>query len=570
MTIVRDYLETLGRRRHREQQLPGDRLVGGVVAVNRKTYTVKDILNPKGSGSQSYLAEKHDGSKVVVRIFALPITHEVRKPVSLRDVQDLPGVISYTHSGIGRLSPLKYGNDQESRKYYCLVRPFEPCTLAQLNTQSRLTEISSTLSVLTDIAIGLASLHGAGVVHGDLRPSNILLRNDGKARVADFGLTLKALRHRPRNAMNFASPESLLHEGIQGKAGDVYSFGKIARLLISVASDLSTRQKSRLEWITAECLDIEPSNRPNIETVRDVIDVDVSSMGPSQEEVWHLDDFTSAVLADMDARIPDICASQIDERLLAVQSAAESIDVELANQRGVRLLTLSRPETVHLVATLAFMKSKQQHGSFTLVSGTSKLDTVMALERDPSAPIDESWTRSLHENFRHPSEDERDQLLNEYSFLPPLDRERISGSNTTALDSALARQLQDATRERNALLDMDTYVRSEDVAAIMSVSCPGITVDEVRVLRDFGYLIAVPHQNRNIYPTFQFERRSGLPFDSVKYVSDMFDTDGSPWGILAWWLGASRDLEGSSPAEWLREQRDDDAVTKAAYKVVAA
>ncbi len=39
-----------------------------------------------------------------------------------------------------------------------------------------------------DVAAGLAAMHAKGLVHVDLKPSNILLgRNDGRARISDFG-----------------------------------------------------------------------------------------------------------------------------------------------------------------------------------------------------------------------------------------------------------------------------------------------------------------------------------------------------------------------------------------------
>ncbi|MGA5133901.1 protein kinase domain-containing protein [Streptomyces olivoreticuli] len=42
--------------------------------------------------------------------------------------------------------------------------------------------------LITEVCEGLAFLHGAGWVHGDLKPDNVLLMADGSAKLSDFGL----------------------------------------------------------------------------------------------------------------------------------------------------------------------------------------------------------------------------------------------------------------------------------------------------------------------------------------------------------------------------------------------
>jgi serine/threonine-protein kinase/endoribonuclease IRE1 len=45
------------------------------------------------------------------------------------------------------------------------------------------------MSVLSDIAAGLAALHQRQIVHRDLKPHNVLLTEAGRAKLSDMGLS---------------------------------------------------------------------------------------------------------------------------------------------------------------------------------------------------------------------------------------------------------------------------------------------------------------------------------------------------------------------------------------------
>ena len=86
--------------------------------------------------------------------------------------------------------------------------------------------------ILRQIAIALDYAHGCGVVHGDLKPSNIFLATDG-AKVSDFAVSIRARRdlRRPLSPAlihPYLSPEHLRNPASISFQSDQYSLAAIA------------------------------------------------------------------------------------------------------------------------------------------------------------------------------------------------------------------------------------------------------------------------------------------------------------------------------------------------------
>ncbi|KAF6991501.1 hypothetical protein CFC21_008578 [Triticum aestivum] len=77
-----------------------------------------------------------------------------------------------------------------------------------------------------DVAAGLAYLHGAGMVHGDVKARNVVIAADGRAKLADFGCAREAGADVPiiGGTPAFMAPEVARGEE-QGPAADVWALG---------------------------------------------------------------------------------------------------------------------------------------------------------------------------------------------------------------------------------------------------------------------------------------------------------------------------------------------------------
>jgi serine/threonine protein kinase len=93
--------------------------------------------------------------------------------------------------------------------------------------------VDGMVSLVAEVAAGLDALHRHGIVHRDVKPSNIMLREDGSAALTDFGLAKGAaytVLTRPGQVvgtLDYLAPE--LVRGEQATpASDIYALGCVA------------------------------------------------------------------------------------------------------------------------------------------------------------------------------------------------------------------------------------------------------------------------------------------------------------------------------------------------------
>lgn len=146
-----------------------------------------------------------------------------------------------------------------------------------------------------DLAVGLDYMHGAGVVHRDVKPANIMLfdyRRDEtrlRAKLTDFGVALLAGDQQPQNGTftgtaAYMSPEQARGDAVSAPS-DIYSLGlvllqcmtgepaypgpalesAVARLLRppAIPADMETGFRVLLQQMTA----LEPQERPDAHEV---------------------------------------------------------------------------------------------------------------------------------------------------------------------------------------------------------------------------------------------------------------------------------------------------------------
>ncbi|MDE2994386.1 MAG: protein kinase, partial [Chloroflexota bacterium] len=98
--------------------------------------------------------------------------------------------------------------------------------------------LDEALNLTHDIAIGVGHAHSRGLIHGDLRPSDILFTTDHRPKVGDFGLAVVAAGEQSQPDAAGARPSAYLApEQLAGQPAtaesDVYALGAILYTLLT-------------------------------------------------------------------------------------------------------------------------------------------------------------------------------------------------------------------------------------------------------------------------------------------------------------------------------------------------
>ncbi len=131
---------------------------------------------------------------------------------------------------IGDLNKTSFSSYYSSLEKYCFEHMDQNALLAD--------EVSVVLSrqsighVIAKVATEVARLHGRGRIHGDLKPSNILLTENGPMLIDGFNL--QAGGRAPGWTPNWSAPEQIMREPIT-YAADIYSLGMLVAGFLSAS-----------------------------------------------------------------------------------------------------------------------------------------------------------------------------------------------------------------------------------------------------------------------------------------------------------------------------------------------
>jgi len=212
-----------------ENPLPENKMVG--------QWRLQRLIGRGGMGAV-YLAERADGQfekRAALKILPLGLDNAEARTRFLTERQILARLV---HDNIARL--LDGGVTEDGTPFF-VMDYVDGVPIDRYCEQHKLT-IKQRLGLILDVARGVQFAHRNLVIHRDLKPGNVLVEAQGRARLLDFGIAkvleptadnadLTQVAQRPVTPA-FASPEMLGGEAVDVTT-DVYSIGVLLYLLLT-------------------------------------------------------------------------------------------------------------------------------------------------------------------------------------------------------------------------------------------------------------------------------------------------------------------------------------------------
>jgi serine/threonine protein kinase len=231
------------------------------------------------AGAVVYAHERESGREAVVKVLP-PVPTEAEADAFLHLVAALGGAHHPSLARVleGGLFPIEGGIGR------WLVMDFVDGRAASERIPEGPQTALTVVKRLRGLTGALQLLHERGVVHGEVVPSNVLLRTDGGATLVDFGRALLQADPRPPASVRrpepaYTAPEALAPDRIPTPASDVYGlaalgFGMLAgrapfgddpadRTAPPTLESVGVRAPSGLEDVLRRAMSSDPAARPD-------------------------------------------------------------------------------------------------------------------------------------------------------------------------------------------------------------------------------------------------------------------------------------------------------------------
>ena len=192
-----------------------------------------EILEIIGEGASGRVARAQDplmGRVVAVKLLSEEFARPAAREHFLKEAS-IAGQL--THPGIVALHDI--GIEESSSTPYLVMEYIEGLPLDRLLRKGSVAHPKA-CAWIAHAASALAAAHRKGIVHGDVKPANILITSEGSVKLTDFGMARFARRGSSDDpllgAPAYWSPEQIVGRPLNARS-DIFSLGVVLYELVT-------------------------------------------------------------------------------------------------------------------------------------------------------------------------------------------------------------------------------------------------------------------------------------------------------------------------------------------------
>ncbi len=199
-----------------------------------------ELIRQIATGGMATIYEALDSRldrKVAVKIMHPHLAND--EEFVTRFIREAKAAAALTHPNIVAVQDQGW-NQGGSPAVFIVMELIEGHTLRDYLFERGSLSVAETLRFLAPILSGLSAAHKIGIIHRDLKPENILIANNGRVKIADFGLargdalgmTMTVESSVILGSVSYLPPEQV-QRGMTDSRSDVYSIGIVAFELLT-------------------------------------------------------------------------------------------------------------------------------------------------------------------------------------------------------------------------------------------------------------------------------------------------------------------------------------------------
>ncbi|HEY0665218.1 MAG TPA: serine/threonine-protein kinase [Gallionella sp.] len=188
-----------------------------------------EVLGELGQGAMGIVYKARDpliDRVVAIKTINLALALDEKEEYEERFYQEAKAAGRLNHPNIVTIYDVGRSGDVA----YIAMEFLQGRELRDIMNEVGLLPVDQVLDIIAQVAQGLAYAHENGIVHRDVKPSNIMVIRDGHAKITDFGIARMASSAvRTQTGMVLGSPKYMSPEQVMGKSldqrSDVFSLG---------------------------------------------------------------------------------------------------------------------------------------------------------------------------------------------------------------------------------------------------------------------------------------------------------------------------------------------------------